>query len=264
VSDPISDPLASSGSRANLDPGTPGDEFDAFADSYDSDCLHGIGLSGESRGYFAEGRVRYLTAWWSRTGRPRPGSILDYGCGTGGGTAVLAAGFPGARVHGVDPSSRCIENAAVSGFAGDMSFGRIDPDCPLPTGAADLVYLSGVVHHVAPPDRPALFAELRRLVAPGGIVAVFENNPLNPGTRWVMARIPFDRDASPLTGRETRQRLRDARFDVLQQGYLFYFPRFLRLLRPAERFLTRLPLGAQYAVFATPGGPAREGGPGAP
>ena len=40
---------------------------------------------------------------------------------------------------------------------------------------------------------------IRRLLRPNGIFALWENNPWNPGTRLVMRRIPFDRDASLLT-----------------------------------------------------------------
>jgi hypothetical protein len=65
-----------------------------------------------------------------------------------------------------------------------------------------------------------------------------------------MSRIPFDRDAICLSPIEARRRLRAAGFQVLQTRYLFFFPRKLSLLRPVERHLARLQLGAQYVVLA--------------
>ena len=82
------------------------------------------------------------------------------------------------------------------------------------------------------------------------MVALFENNPLNPGTRLVMARIPFDRDAIAVPFWEAQRRLVEAGLRVVETGHLFFFPRFLRALRPLEPLLLRLPLGAQYGVIA--------------
>ena len=65
-----------------------------------------------------------------------------------------------------------------------------------------------------------------------------------------MRRIPFDRDAVPLSPRRARGLLAAAGFDGLRIRSLFYFPHALRLLRPLERSLARLPLGAQYWVLA--------------
>jgi hypothetical protein len=73
---------------------------------------------------------------------------------------------------------------------------------------------------------------------------------LNPGTRLVMSRIPFDRDARTISAPGVRRHLRAVGLDPVETGYLFYFPRPLRSLRWTERFLTRVPLGAQYGVFA--------------
>jgi hypothetical protein len=66
-----------------------------------------------------------------------------------------------------------------------------------------------------------------------------------------MRRIPFDRDAVMLSIREARRLLRTAELLPLgSASTLFYFPRALRALRPLERPLSRLPLGAQYLVLA--------------
>ena len=64
-----------------------------------------------------------------------------------------------------------------------------------------------------------------------------------------MWRIPFDRDAVPLTALEARRRAMGAGFDVLSTTFQFVFPSLLGGLRFLERHLARLPLGAQYQVL---------------
>jgi hypothetical protein len=64
-----------------------------------------------------------------------------------------------------------------------------------------------------------------------------------------MHRIPFDRDAIPLTPPEARQLLQAGGFEILRTDFLFLFPRMLKWLRGLEAPLTRWPLGAQYQVL---------------
>ena len=108
------------------------------------------------------------------------------------------------------------------------------------------MYCNGVFHHI-PPAAVGAVAAVRAALRPGGF-SLWENNPWNPGTRYVMSRIPFDRDASPLTTRAARRMLTAAGFSVIRTDFLFIFPRALRGLRPAEPLLSRLPLGTQYQV----------------
>ncbi|MCS7034896.1 MAG: class I SAM-dependent methyltransferase, partial [Phycisphaerae bacterium] len=84
---------------------------------------------------------------------------------------------------------------------------------------------------------------------PGGYFAFWENNPWNPGTRFIMSRCPFDDDAIPLSPLESRRRVRVAGFTVMRTDFLFIFPKVLGWLRWMERPLSRLPLGGQYQVL---------------
>lgn len=225
-------------------------EFDRHATDYEAQLMLGLALSGESPAYFAAGRVELVRETWSRVQRFEPRRIIDYGCGVGATSAVLARRFPHAQVQGLDPSRRCIELAASQSAGRRVRFDQLLVGDLRDGGGADLIYLNGVVHHVEPADRPRLFDDLAARLAPGGLVTLFENNPLNPGARLVMARIPFDRDAIPLLAREARSRLGHVGLTPIDTTYLFFFPRILRWLRPFERILRRLPVGAQYCVAA--------------
>jgi SAM-dependent methyltransferase len=230
--------------------GAGGAAFDSHADDYEAQLMQGVRLSGESKAFFARGRLECLARFWRDSGRPAPARIVDYGCGVGDGTALLAERFPGADVLGVDPSQRCVERCLRERAGERVRFAPLRGFEVEDAGPVDLVHLNGVVHHVEPAQRAALAAALARLAGPRGVVAVFENNPWNPGTRLVMARIPFDREAQPISAPALRRLLGSARLDVLRTRFLFYFPHALRALRPLERRLEALPFGAQYGVFA--------------
>ncbi len=116
----------------------------------------------------------------------------------------------------------------------------------------DLAYCNGVFHHIPPADRPAALRYVARRLRPGGMFALWENNSWNPGTRLVMHRIPFDRDAEPLSPVACRRMLRECGFEVVRTEFAFIFPHALRALRPVERYANRLPLGGQYMVLARP------------
>lgn len=233
-------------------PAEPQTQFDEHAADYEARLMRGLSLSGETPEFFARGRVTLVRRWWTRTARAEPRRIVDYGCGVGLACPLLARLFPQARVLGLDPSQQSVERATKRWTADRVRFELLSRSSS-DHAPADLVYLNGVVHHVVPEERPALFRDLAARLAPGGIVALFDNNPWNPGTRWVMARIAFDRDAVLVRASEARRSLRDAGLAPLSTDYLFYFPRWLAALRPVEGLLGRVPLGAQYGILATAG-----------
>ena len=84
----------------------------------------------------------------------------------------------------------------------------------------------------------------------GGVLALWENNPWNPGTRFVMSRIPFDRDAVMLSARQAVHLVSGAGLTPMTIDHAFIFPRALNALRPLESWLAGWPLGGQYQVLA--------------
>jgi SAM-dependent methyltransferase len=111
------------------------------------------------------------------------------------------------------------------------------------------VFCNGVFHHILPGDRVAALDTIYSSLRSGGVLAFWENNPWNPGTRYIMRRIPFDRNAIALSPSAARSLLRKRGFEVLRTDFLFFFPRLLAWLRSFEPGLVHLPLGAQYQVF---------------
>ena len=223
-------------------------EFDAYAARYDQELAQGLSLTGEGKEYYAIGRLRWLAKRLRELGAANPNTVLDFGCGLGNGTPLYFEHLGAKHVVGVDVSDGLLDRARAS-FANEprASFHRVsDYEAP---GIADFAFVSGVFHHIPPADRAGALAYVRRTLKPGGLFAFWENNPWNPGTRYIMSRISFDANAVTITPPEARALLREAGFGIVATDSLFYFPRALRLLRPLERLLTSLPLGGQYLVL---------------
>ncbi len=222
--------------------------FDASACSYAEQLAQGISLSGESADYFVDGRVRFLAEYLESQIPLHDLRILDFGCGVGNACGRLREQFRAQQVVGLDCSQASIELARKRYTSRQHQWSVDGAD--IPAASMDVAYTSGVFHHIEPQQRQAELEKIFCWLKPGGYFALFENNPWNPATQWVMSRIPFDADAKCLSMVEARRRLVSAGFETQLSRSLFYFPRFLRGLRPLESYLSPLPLGAQYVVIA--------------
>jgi len=221
-------------------------EFDRFARSYEQDLAKSLAVTGESREFYAQKRIDWTVQCVARYGQSVR-RILDYGCGDGANVPMLAARFKAEHVLGADVSAESIAVAQQANAAPGLQF--LCTREWTPDGTFDLAFTNGVFHHIPPAERPACLEAIRRALRPGGMFAFWENNPWNPGTQFVMSRCAFDEHAIKISPREAKKLLSSAGFKILRTDSLFYFPRPLSFLRPAEAWLSRLPLGGQYLVL---------------
>ncbi len=107
--------------------------------------------------------------------------VLDVGCGTGN-LALLAKERVSERgsVCGIDPAPEMIEAArgksARAGVDIELRTGVIE-DIPFPDDTFDVVLSSFMVHHLPEALKKAGFAEVRRVLAPGGRLLVVDIEP---------------------------------------------------------------------------------------
>jgi len=94
--------------------------------------------------------------------------VLDLGCGTGNYTDLLQR-VTGAVVCGVEPSAGMLEKAQQKNPVLVLKQGDA-AHIPFEAAQFDLVYMTDVIHHV--PDLGAMFAEIRRVIKPGGKVCI--------------------------------------------------------------------------------------------
>ncbi len=222
-------------------------EFDRYAEDYDAALAQGLSVSGEDKNFFARGRIAFLAACLARLPYEAPRAVLDFGCGTGSATPFLLDLLRAESVLGVDVSAASL-SVARRDF-GDARARFLPPGEAPPSADRDLAHCNGVFHHIPPAERPAAVRYVAESLRPGGLFAFWENNPWNPGTRYVMDRCPFDGDAVTLTPPEAQALLQSGGLEIVRTDFLFLFPRLLRALRPVEPWVSRLPLGAQYQVL---------------
>jgi ubiquinone/menaquinone biosynthesis C-methylase UbiE len=152
--------------------------FDRWASSYD------------------EGRI---TPWFRYTQELtignldlRPGSrVLDVGCGTGWATLHLATLLPEGSACGLDLSHQMVDEASskIPPELKDRVEFRQGNSADLPFEAGSFTHLicTNSFHHY--PDPLRALAEMRRVLVPGGQIAIFENAPDLSWYTWAWDRL---------------------------------------------------------------------------
>lgn len=107
---------------------------------------------------------------------PAGARVLDIGSGIGGPARFFAA-ERGWRMEGIDLTAEYVEAAqALSqrvGMADKVSFRQASATAlPFPDGTFDGATLLHVGMNIA--DKPAVFAEVRRVLKPGGLFAIYD------------------------------------------------------------------------------------------
>ena len=120
---------------------------------------------------FEDHRLRPAVDLLARIALAAPRTVVDLGCGAGNVTRLLAARWPDAQVVGVDNSDAMLARAREA--ARDLSRVRFeagDLAAWSPAAPADVVFSNAALHWL--PDHERLFARVRAMVAPGGVLAV--------------------------------------------------------------------------------------------
>ncbi len=164
--------------------------------------------------------------WWevyealAREGDLTGRRVLDVGCGTGRFAAALS---DRAKVWGVDQSTEMLDVARVRAPAVRFKHASVDA-LPFKDGWFERATMWLVVHLL---DRPRAYAEIRRVLAPGGRIAVATFDPSYFGVFWFRDYFPsmeeIDRARFP-----TR-----ADFESELEAAGFGAPRFTRLSQQA-------------------------------
>ena len=178
-----------------------------------------------------------------------PKRVMDFGCGTGMSLSLLANIFDAEEVIGLDTSEESLAVARES--VGNRPVRLATPEQYLPQQDLDLVFCNGVFHHIPAAEQRAAMNYIYRCLRPGGMFAMWENNPWNPIHAFAMKHSEIDKNAVPLTPPESRRLVAfgaipsdSNRLSVFSSQAIL--PGFIR----SEKWLIKVPLGAQYQVLA--------------
>ena len=120
---------------------------------------------------------------------PTGGTVLDVGCGTGAlAASIQRAGF---EAVGVDASPAMLTTARESGVA--AAYAAYSTALPFQDDTFDLALSVATMHHLETSERvAATIGEMGRVVRSGGLVVIWDHNPLNPYWPILMKRVPQD------------------------------------------------------------------------
>lgn len=224
------------------------DDFDQRADSYEQEINKAVAFAGMEHAFYLDVKrdhlLRLTSAHFGSTAGLR---VLDLGCGIGAYHKGLEQQFR--EVHGVDVSPRSVKLAAQKhSFVHYRTFDGMT--LPYPDAHFDMVYTICVMHHVPPAQWEGFIAEIARVTRPDGLAIVFEHNPYNPATQYIVRSCEIDNDAVLLRPVTLRRLFDNRHFKTIVTRSILTVPPKGALLERVDRALGWLPFGAQYYLTA--------------
>lgn len=223
--------------------------FDKFSRDYEQIHNKSIKISGETSDYFYKHKVKILDNFFLRQKINKEIKLLDFGCGIGKIERYLFAYFPRAKVYGIDTSSKSIDVASSTTKKATFLVYNGE-EIPFEDNSFNSIILSCVLHHIPPNKRKKILREIFRVLKKNGYLFIFEHNPFNLLTRYVVRTCIFDVDAILLTKRNLCNILKNQGFSIVEMKYIEFFPKILKYFRKFENRLVKCPLGAQYFIAA--------------
>ena len=117
----------------------------------------------------------------------------------------------------------------------------------------DLITVFNVLHHINPSERNAVLQEIMKRLAPGGRLLIWEHNPWNPVTRYLVKICPFDEGVKLVRAPWLIHVLQTSGLKIHQFEFVNVIPPSMHKkagLRWIETFFNRVPIGAQYRLIA--------------
>ena len=117
---------------------------------------------------YAQARPTYPAAWFAALAQLTPGHDLAWDAGAGNGQASTGLAAHYAQVIATEPSAAQLAEAVAHP---KVSYHQSAETAPMiAAGSVDLVTVAQAVHWF---DRPKFYAEVKRVLRPGGVVALW-------------------------------------------------------------------------------------------
>lgn len=220
--------------------------FDDYVQSYKKEVQDSIDFIGQDVDFFIHIKADLIIELAKKYfGNLDNIKVLDIGSGIGLTDQFLTSEIK--NLYGIDVSAGAVENAKkrnpnviYTNYGGER--------LPFDDNYFDMAFAINVMHHMIPDQWEHFVKEMKRVVKTGGIMAVFEHNPLNPLTRLAVKRCEFDKDAVLLTNGKLKNLFESSGIKIFNSSFIIFFPFKSGFFRKAEKILSGLPVGAQHFV----------------
>lgn len=224
--------------------------FDDIATNYRDLHNENLKVTGLDSNYFAEKKIKLISKDFNKNEVLR---ILDLGCGDGKLEEYLSLYFKDSFIEGIDVSTESIKIAESKKIL-NSNFKSYDGiNIPYCDDTFDLVIIAQVLHHVDIPNHLPLLKEINRVLKLNGKIYIFEHNPLNPFTKYIVKTCPFDKGVSLLSYNYLKKLLGTCNFNIDFLYFISFFPNkgIFKKLIEFEYKLKKVILGGQYYIKAS-------------
>ena len=223
-------------------------DFNKYKDTYKKEVDKSIRFSGQPVEFFTEIKAQLILKLARRLGSDISRlNVLDLGCGNGLTDRYLINEFQ--MLSGIDVAPEAVEKARILNPTVDYKVYN-GSKLPYHDNTFDVVFIICVMHHLMIIQRSDFISETKRVLKEGGLIMIFEHNPINIFTRYAVANCEFDKDALLITKPELKKIVCRNEFSLVDESYIIFFPFKGKLFRFIERALGGIPLGAQYYLIA--------------
>lgn len=219
-------------------------DFNQHKDSYVKTIENSLHFSGKEHDFFTQVKADFLKYLIKKNfSNFEALSLLDIGCGHG----LIHKHLKNSNLEivGIEVADQVIE--LVRQENPEISYLSYDGEkLPFNDHQFDIAITICVMHHVKPDAWPSFLQEMKRVIKPGGLAIVFEHNPYNPITRYIVAHNVLDEDAVLLPSPQLKKLMRHAGFLDVKTRNILFTPFASPFFRWLDQVLGYIPLGAQY------------------
>lgn len=216
-------------------------DFNQFKDNYNDIVNQSLPFSSLNVDFFTKVKASHIISSAKKYGKINT-KILDFGCGIGNYHHIIKESF--SEIHGLDTSLESLNKAFQEHPFVKYSH-YTDGNLPYNDNFFDIVYSICVFHHIPPEQWIEKLNELKRILKPNGLLLIFEHNPFNFGTLYIVNKCPLDTDAVLVTPLTLNKLLKESGFTKkIETNYILTLP--IRKMNSINKLFHKIPIGAQY------------------
>ncbi len=220
--------------------------FDDYAKDYDKLVKGSTGFSGLDVSYFDEHKVKCIAQKFPELTTVKI-NFLNFGCGTGRSERFIRQYFPNANIFSVDISADSIRQAKDRNSAlNNIQYFSFETVADLQLPKIDIIFMANVLHHIPNNLQTSTLSYLKSILKENAFLHTFEHNPWNPATRWSFKICEFDHGCHMISVPSFKNLCQKAGFETIKIEYVLFLPGPLSKFNYIEKYLTWLPMGAQY------------------